>query len=142
MSNLLTLEKNLLTDYPLFFLAGIKDKEKQSNRKENNTMGKFNSAKMNEAELEQVAGGNTYWYLRITGTYKDPATGRMFKDGYLVRGKDPETGRASASFWISAAEWKDWRADMEWRGHVFREGDSNPNNVDKAPGPAPATPKK
>jgi hypothetical protein len=32
MSNLLTPEKNLLTDYPLFFLAGIKDKEKQSNQ--------------------------------------------------------------------------------------------------------------
>jgi hypothetical protein len=30
MSNLLTPEKNLLTDYPLLFLAGIKDKEKQS----------------------------------------------------------------------------------------------------------------
>lgn len=105
-------------------------------------MDKFKDAKMNTEELDKVAGGSIYWYLRITGVYTDPSTGRIFQDGYLVRGKDPETGKSGSSIWIAKSEWKTWKDEMEWRGHTFREGDSNPNNVDSRVTPPPATPKK
>lgn len=93
-------------------------------------MDKFGGAKMNEQELENVAGGQTYWWTQITGTWTDPATGKMFEDGYLVRGKDIETGQATSSFWISADEWKSWKEIMKHRGHVLLKGDSNPDGVD------------
>jgi len=105
-------------------------------------MSRFKDPEMTNEELDNVAGGSIYWYLRITGAYTDPATGKVYKDGYLVRGKDPETGKAGSSIWISTSEWKDWKGDMEWRGHTFREGDSNPNNIDGAAAPKPAAPKK
>ena len=89
--------------------------------------------KLNERALENIAGGQTYWYTRITGTWHDPATGRMFEDGYLVRGKDIETGEKTSSFWLSAEEWPRWMKTMKFRGHVFFKGDSNPNNVDGLP---------
>ena len=115
----------------------MKEKENKSDKlKGENTMKDFKNAKMNEAELEQVAGGITYYYKRITGTWKDPATGRQYEDGYMVRGADIKNGQRSSTFWISAKEWPAWREKMEWRGNEFVEGDSNPDNVDAAPAPA------
>ena len=94
-------------------------------------MDKHVRGKMNDAELESVSGGQTYWYLRITGTWEDPATGKMYKDGYLVTGKDIHTGEAASSIWISHAEWKGFRDLEEFRGNEFIEGDSNPGGIIK-----------
>lgn len=93
-------------------------------------MKNLEEMKMNELELESVAGGQTYWWTRITGTWTDPATGREFRDGYLVRGMNITTDQSSKSIWINASEWAKWKRTMEYRGNEFIEGDSNPNNVD------------
>lgn len=81
---------------------------------------------MSDAELEKVAGGMTYWWMRITGTWNDPATGRNYEDGYLVKGSDPETGAKTDSFWVSKEEWETWRDTTKFRGHNLIKGDANP----------------
>lgn len=93
-------------------------------------MENYEAEKMNEKELDSVAGGQTYWYLRITGTWTDPATGKMFKDGYLVRGKNIHSGKCTASFWIASSEWQNFKELEEYRGNEFVMGDTNPDGVD------------
>ena len=134
------MEKNFKNIITLRKLWGYKE-QRQPNRDKSKgevKMADIMNGKMNDAELEQVAGGITYYYKRIHGTWKDPVTGRQFQDGYLVRGADIKNGQRSSSFWIALNEWKGWRERMEWRGNDFVEGDSNPNGVDSAPPPAPA----
>lgn len=96
-------------------------------------MDKLKAAKMNEQELDTVAGGQTYWYTRITGSWKDPVTGMMFSDGYLIRGKNIATDETTSSFWLQANQWEEWKETMEWRGHTVLEGDSNPGGIDSKP---------
>ena len=84
--------------------------------------------KMQEQELEQVAGGQTYWYTHIANTWTDPITGQVREKGYLIRGLDLVTGRKSESIWIAESEWKDWKEEMEYNGHVLRKGDANPQD--------------
>ena len=84
---------------------------------------------MNDEELAQVAGGMTIWWKRITGTWTDPATGRNYQDGYLVKGSELETGAKTDSHWVSINEWTTWKRRKEWQGHTFIEGDANPQAV-------------
>ena len=75
------------------------------------------------------AGGMTIWWKRITGTWTDPATGRNYQDGYLVKGSELETGAKTDSYWVSINEWSTWKRKKEWQGHTFIEGDANPQAV-------------
>ena len=93
-------------------------------------MKKFENGKMSDMELENVAGGQTFWYMQITGTWEDPATGREYKDGFLVRLSNIATGEKASSKWMTAKEFDIFREKMEHRGHEFIEGDSNPGGVD------------
>ncbi|MBR4903679.1 MAG: hypothetical protein IKZ53_03335 [Selenomonadaceae bacterium] len=81
---------------------------------------------MSDEELDKVAGGITYWWQRVTGTWVDPATGRNYEDGYLVKGSDPAIGSKTDSLWISKEDWENWKAIEEWRGNTFIKGDANP----------------
>lgn len=91
--------------------------------------GKEN-AKMNDWELENVAGGQTFMYWRITGTWQDPASGKEYRDGYMVRISNINTGEKSSSRWLPVKSFIDFREEMESRGHDFIEGESNPDGVD------------
>jgi hypothetical protein len=91
-------------------------------------MDKHAKAKLNDTELENVSGGQTYWYLRITGTWEDP-TGKVYRDGYLVTGKDLHTGQLTSSTWVPHSKWDKFKDLEEFRGNEFIEGDPNPGGI-------------
>jgi hypothetical protein len=82
--------------------------------------------KMDDMELENVAGGQTFWYLPIPTKYKNPVTGMVYEKGCLIRGLDVVTGKKGETFWKSEEEWGTWKDEMEYQGHEFVRGDANP----------------
>ena len=81
---------------------------------------------MNEEELNNVAGGMTLWYQRSDSEQDDPKKGTIIKEGYLVTGDEPLIGEKTSSLWIPKKSWSNWKRMMEHQGHIFFEGDPNP----------------
>ena len=81
---------------------------------------------MNEEELNSVAGGMTLWYQRSDSEQDDPKKGTIIKEGYLVTGDEPLIGEKTSSLWIPKKSWSNWKRMMEHQGHIFFEGDPNP----------------
>lgn len=85
-----------------------------------------NEEQMSEEELNNVAGGMTYWYQKDTAVKEDPRTGRMiYTDGYLVTPDDILEGAASSK-WMTVKQFKAFKEEKEIQGHTFYEGDANP----------------
>lgn len=95
-------------------------------KKENATATEIAGETMNDEELDQVAGGMSLWYQRIDGEYTDPKKGTIVKNGYLVTGDEPLIGEKTTSLWIPKNTWPTWKKMMEHQGHMFFEGDPNP----------------